>query len=150
MNTLLIQLASDVEADSPYGYDPVAKAAFHCLCLYETSTALHMGNAAMVLNIPQGIHVSRRTNSTREAAEWRAMYPMPSITPAAERNPGSSVISSHMTLPPAIRISIPTCGLRQGVPGNGASNGTTTQRDPLPSGHHETSHQLRPLVLHLI
>ena len=49
----------------------------------------------MVLNIPKGIHVSRRTNSNREAAEWRAMYPMPSITQAAERNPGSSVIPSH-------------------------------------------------------
>ena len=52
VNTLLKQLASDVEADSPHGYDPAAKAAFHFLGLYELSTALWMGNADMVLNIP--------------------------------------------------------------------------------------------------
>ena len=93
INTLLKQLALDVEADSPHGYDPAAKTIFHCLGLYELSTALWIGNAAMVLNIPQGIHVSRRTNSACEATEWRATYPMPSITPVSERCPTKPITS---------------------------------------------------------
>ena len=83
-----------------HGYDPAAKAAFHCLGLYEISTVLQTGNATMVLNIPQGIHISRKTNFTCEAAEWRAMYPMPSITLVSERCPSRPKIPrSGRTVP---------------------------------------------------
>ena len=43
---LLKQLSNDVEAASPRGFDPSAKASFHSLAMYELSTTLQMGNGA--------------------------------------------------------------------------------------------------------
>ena len=146
VNTLLKQLASDVEADSPHGYDPAAKAAFHCLGLYELSTALWMGNADMVLNIPQGIHVSRRRNSTREAAEWRAMHPMPSIMPGSAQacaKPVATTDSRHAPDRPVAPCSditdapVLASSRRKGVHDNDTSDRTTIQCDPSPRGQHD-------------
>ena len=148
VNTLLKQLASDVEADSPHGYDPAAKPAFHCLGLYELSTALWMGNADMVLNIPQGVHVSRRRNSTCEAAEWRATHPMPSIMPRPAQ--GTTTLAAWSETRPAplqpmvlcsddTSAPIPAISRRQGATGAGVDGRTTTQHSPPLSGQHDIS-----------
>ena len=132
-----------MEADSPHGYDPAAKAAFHCLGLYELSTALWMGNADMVLNIPHGIHVSRRRNSTREAAEWRAMHPMPSIMPELKQAITRSAATTGSRHAPNRTVgscsgttdaSVLASSCREGVHDNEASDRTTILCDPSPRG----------------
>ena len=65
---LLKQLSNDVEAASPRGYDPSAKASFQSLAMYEVSTTLQMGNGAMLANIPREVPVIGRSDSTQASA----------------------------------------------------------------------------------
>ena len=111
-------------------------------------TALWMGNADMVLNIPHGIHVSRRRNSTREAAEWRATHPMPSILPGPVQALAGSTATAdsrhapHRTVASCSDItdaSVLASSRRKGVHDNNTSDRTTSQCDPSPCGQHDTS-----------
>ena len=80
---LLKQLSNDVEAASPQGFDPSAKASVQSLAMYEVSTTLQMGKGAMLANISREVPVFGRSDSTRASAAWQRAVPCPAL-PANE------------------------------------------------------------------
>ena len=92
--------------------------------------------------------VSRRCNSTREAAEWRVTHPIPSIMPElaqAFAKPVATTDSRHApnrTVAPCSDItdaSVLASSRRKGVHDNDTSDRTTTQYDPPPREQHDIS-----------
>ena len=83
---LLKQLSNDVEAASPRGFNPSAKASFQSVAMYEVSTTLQMGNGAMLANIPREVSVLGRSDSTQASAAWRRAVPCPALCQPKSRS----------------------------------------------------------------